>query len=151
MRPLGGQEAERAFFAYDMATAREARGERITEALVDATVTEVERGTAFMAALVEGVALDPAIRGMVEGRTEAWTRRMMTDGLGDDAALTGTIMFANVAMVIIPGQRRMVAAMQARQEPDPKCGRWGKQRSVHNTYLTPPVMFLMTSPHDPMT
>lgn len=66
-------------------------------------------------------------------------------------AMTGTIMVANVAMVIIPGQRKMVAAMQAGQEPDPKYGRWGKQRSVHNTYLTLPVLFLMISPHYPMT
>ncbi|MGK7868674.1 urate hydroxylase PuuD [Falsiroseomonas sp. E2-1-a20] len=66
-------------------------------------------------------------------------------------AITGTIMVANVAMVIIPGQRKMVAAMQAGQEPDPKYGRWGKQRSVHNTYLTLPVLFLMISPHYPMT
>ena len=66
-------------------------------------------------------------------------------------AMTGTIMVANVAMVIMPGQRKMVAAMQAGQEPDPKYGRWGKQRSVHNTYLTLPVLFLMISPHYPMT
>ena len=66
-------------------------------------------------------------------------------------AMTGTIMVANVAMVIIPGQRKVVASMQAGQEPDPKYGRWGKQRSVHNTYLTLPVLFLMVSPHYPMT
>ena len=66
-------------------------------------------------------------------------------------AMTGTIMAANVAMVIIPGQRKMVAAMKAGAEPDPKYGRWGKQRSVHNTYLTLPVLFLMISPHYPMT
>ena len=66
-------------------------------------------------------------------------------------AMTGTIMVANVAMVIMPGQRKMVAAMQDGREPDPKYGRWGKQRSVHNTYLTLPVLFLMISPHYPMT
>jgi len=66
-------------------------------------------------------------------------------------AMTGTIMVANVAMVIIPGQRKMVAAMRAGQEPDPKYAAWGKQRSVHNTYLTLPVLFLMVSPHYPMT
>jgi uncharacterized membrane protein len=64
--------------------------------------------------------------------------------------MTGTIMVANVAMVIIPGQRKMVAAMQAGQEPDPKYGAWGKQRSLHNTYLTLPVLLLMISPHYPM-
>jgi uncharacterized membrane protein len=66
-------------------------------------------------------------------------------------AMTGTIMVANVAMVIIPGQRKMVAAMREGREPDPQYGRWGKQRSVHNTYLTLPVLFLMISPHYPMT
>jgi uncharacterized membrane protein len=66
-------------------------------------------------------------------------------------AMTGTIMVANVAIVIMPGQRKMVAAMQAGREPDPIHGRWGKQRSVHNTYLTLPVIFLMVSPHYPMT
>jgi uncharacterized membrane protein len=66
-------------------------------------------------------------------------------------AMTGTIMVANVAMVIMPGQRRMVEAMRIGREPDPKYGRWGKQRSVHNTYLTLPVLFLMISPHYPMT
>jgi uncharacterized membrane protein len=66
-------------------------------------------------------------------------------------AMTGTIMVANVAMVIMPGQRRMVEAMKAGREPDPRDGRWGKQRSVHNTYLTLPVLFLMISPHYPMT
>jgi len=66
-------------------------------------------------------------------------------------AMTGTIMVANVAMVIIPGQRRMVAAMEKGAAPDPKYGRWGKQRSVHNTYLTLPVLFIMISPHYPMT
>jgi uncharacterized membrane protein len=66
-------------------------------------------------------------------------------------AMTGTIMVANVAMVIIPGQRKMVEAMKRGEAPDPKYGRWGKQRSVHNTYLTLPVLFLMLSPHYPMT
>lgn len=66
-------------------------------------------------------------------------------------AMTGTIMVANVAMVIMPGQRKMVAAMGKGEAPDPKYGRWGKQRSVHNTYLTLPVLFIMISPHYPMT
>jgi uncharacterized membrane protein len=65
-------------------------------------------------------------------------------------AMIGTIMVANVAMVIIPGQRKTVAAMVAGEEPDPKYGRWGKQRSVHNNYLTLPVVFIMIAPHFPM-
>ena len=62
-------------------------------------------------------------------------------------AMIGTIMVANVAEVIIPGQRRMVAAMTAGTAPDPEDGRRGKQRSVHNNYLTLPVLLLMLSNH----
>jgi len=62
-------------------------------------------------------------------------------------AILGTIMVANVAHVIIPGQRRMVEAMKAGREPDPRDGWMGKQRSVHNTYFTLPVIFAMVSNH----
>jgi uncharacterized membrane protein len=62
-------------------------------------------------------------------------------------ALLGTIMVANVAHVIIPGQRRMVEAMKSGREPDPRDGFMGKQRSVHNTYFTLPVVFAMISSH----
>ena len=64
-------------------------------------------------------------------------------------AILGTIMVANVAHVIIPGQRRMVEAMQAGREPDPRDGLMGKQRSVHNTYFTLPVVFTMIAGHYP--
>ena len=59
----------------------------------------------------------------------------------------GTIMAANVAMVIIPGQRRMVAAMKAGSAPNPVDGQRAKQRSVHNNYFTLPVIFIMVSNH----
>ena len=59
----------------------------------------------------------------------------------------GTIMAANVFFVIIPGQRRMVAAMKAGQKPDPRDGQRAKQRSVHNNYFTLPVIFIMVSHH----
>jgi len=59
----------------------------------------------------------------------------------------GTIMVANVFFVIIPGQRRMVAAMRAGSQPDPADGKRGKQRSVHNNYFTLPVIFTMISNH----
>jgi len=62
-------------------------------------------------------------------------------------AILGTIMVANVAHVIIPGQRRMVEAMKAGREPDARDGLMGKQRSVHNTYFTLPVVFTMVSTH----
>jgi len=63
----------------------------------------------------------------------------------------GTIMVANVFFVIIPGQRRMVEAAKRGEVPDPRDGLRAKQRSVHNTYFTLPVLFVMTSNHYAMT
>jgi uncharacterized membrane protein len=62
-------------------------------------------------------------------------------------AMLATWMTANVAMVIIPGQRKVVAALRAGQTPDSNHGRRGKQRSVHNTYVTLPVIVAMISNH----
>jgi uncharacterized membrane protein len=59
----------------------------------------------------------------------------------------GTIMVGNVAMIIIPGQRRMVESMRAGRAPNPLDGKRGKQRSVHNNYFTLPVVFIMISNH----
>ncbi|WP_426208013.1 urate hydroxylase PuuD [Massilia sp. TWP1-3-3] len=66
-------------------------------------------------------------------------------------AMIGTMMVANVLMLIIPGQRKMVAAMTAGQTPDPVHGQKAKQRSVHNNYFTLPVLFIMISNHYAMT
>ena len=66
-------------------------------------------------------------------------------------AMIGTMMVANVFFHIIPGQKRMVADIRAGREPDPTPGIVGKQRSVHNTYFTLPVLFVMISNHYPMT
>ena len=65
-------------------------------------------------------------------------------------ALLGTWMAANVFFVIIPGQRAMVRAMEAGRDPDPERGRQGALRSLHNNYLTLPVLFLMVSVHYPV-
>jgi uncharacterized membrane protein len=65
-------------------------------------------------------------------------------------ALIGTIMVANVFVIVIPYQRKTVDAMIAGKEPDPVWGQLGKQRSVHNNYLTLPVVFLMLSNHYPL-
>lgn len=62
-------------------------------------------------------------------------------------AMFGTIMVANVFFVIIPGQQELVTAKKALREPDPIHGIRGKQRSVHNTYFTLPVLFAMISNH----
>jgi uncharacterized membrane protein len=66
-------------------------------------------------------------------------------------AALGTIMVANVLFVIIPGQRELVRAKREGREPDPGPGLRGKQRSVHNTYFTLPVIFVMISNHYAMT
>ena len=66
-------------------------------------------------------------------------------------AMLATAMSANVAMVIIPGQRKTVAAMKAGATPDPVHPMRAKQRSVHNTYFTLPVLFAMLSNHYSMT
>ncbi len=66
-------------------------------------------------------------------------------------AVLGTIMVANVFFVIIPGQRRMVDAAKCGKVPDSRDGVRAKQRSVHNTYFTLPVLFVMTSNHFAMT
>jgi uncharacterized membrane protein len=62
-------------------------------------------------------------------------------------AMLGTIMAANVLFVIIPGHWELVRAKQAGREPDPRSGILGKQRSVHNNYLTLPVLFTMLAGH----
>lgn len=66
-------------------------------------------------------------------------------------ATLGTLMAANVFRVIIPGQREMVEAMAAGREPDAEAGRAGARRSLHNNYMTLPVLFIMVSNHYPMT
>ncbi len=65
-------------------------------------------------------------------------------------ALIGTIMVANVFVVIIPNQKIIVAELIAGRTPDPKLGDQGKLRSVHNNYLTLPVILLMISNHYPL-
>ena len=65
-------------------------------------------------------------------------------------AFVGTMMAANVFMVIIPNQRKMTASLIAGGKPDPRLGSIGKQRSTHNNYLTLPVLLMMISGHYPM-
>jgi len=65
-------------------------------------------------------------------------------------ALIATMMTANVAHIIIPNQRKTVAALVAGETPNPAWGLQAKQRSTHNNYLTLPVVFLMLSNHYPL-
>ena len=62
----------------------------------------------------------------------------------------GTIMVANVLMIIIPGQKKVVASLLANETPNPIHGAIAKQRSLHNNYLTLPVIFIMISNHYPL-
>ena len=65
-------------------------------------------------------------------------------------ALIGTIMALSVFAVIIPNQRKVVADLIAGRKPDPALGLQAKQRSLHNNYLTLPVVFMMISNHYPI-
>lgn len=65
-------------------------------------------------------------------------------------AIIGTAMVGNVFLVIIPNQRKIVADMLAGRPVDPRLGAMGKQRSVHNNYMTLPVIFIMISNHYPV-
>lgn len=65
-------------------------------------------------------------------------------------AIVGTVMAANVFFVIIPNQRKATAAMLAGEAPDPNLGKAAKQRSLHNNYMTLPVVLIMVSGHYPM-
>jgi uncharacterized membrane protein len=85
--------------------------------------------------------------GLTYGFTHVFSGRGALNQIG---ALIGTIMVANVFIIIIPNQKKTVAALLAGKEPDPVWGEEGKQRSVHNNYLTLPVVFLMISNHYPL-
>ncbi len=65
-------------------------------------------------------------------------------------AFLGTIMTGNVFFVIIPNQKKVVAALLKGEVPDPALGKRAKQRSLHNNYLTLPVVLMMISNHYPM-
>jgi uncharacterized membrane protein len=85
---------------------------------------------------------------------EAWALCHLFSGRGAFmlfGSALGTLMVANVLFVIIPGQRELVRAKEQGRDPDAAPGLKGKQRSVHNTYFTLPVLFTMISNHYAMT
>lgn len=84
---------------------------------------------------------------MAWGYTQLFSGRAAFLHLG---AFTATIMSANVFLIIIPNQKIVVADLKAGRKPDPKYGRIAKTRSLHNNYLTLPVIFLMLSNHYPL-
>lgn len=64
-------------------------------------------------------------------------------------AIFGTLMTANVWMIILPAQRKMVAALKAGEQPDLNLAYRAKLRSKHNTFMVVPVVFIMISNHFP--
>ena len=86
--------------------------------------------------------------GVAYGLTQTFGSRAAYIHVG---AMLGTMMAANVFVVIIPNQRKTVDAMVAGKEPDPKWNRDAAQRSLHNNYMTLPVLFIMVSNHFPFT
>jgi uncharacterized membrane protein len=98
--------------------------------------------------LVLGAVLFAAIALLAWGLCQLFSGRGAFMHFG---SILGTIMVANVFFVIIPGQKQMVAAAARGEQADPGPGIRGKQRSVHNTYFTLPVLFVMTSNHYAMT
>lgn len=137
--------------------------------LVDPQVMKLSPGAAIgiglgslIAGLVvyEGLCRSPlgetglAIALLVVFALVAWALTQVFSGRGafiHFGAILGTIMAANVAHVIIPGQRELVRAKQDGRVPDERFSVRGKQRSVHNTYFTLPVIFTMISGHHAMT
>jgi uncharacterized membrane protein len=139
--------------------------------LVDPAVAALTKSTAIAIALValvaswllyDGLCRSPlgrnawalaAVLAALIG-AEAWGLCHVFSGRGAFmifGSALGTIMVANVLFVIIPGQRELVRAKQQGRDPDSAPGLRGKQRSVHNTYFTLPVVFVMISNHYAMT
>ena len=86
--------------------------------------------------------------GLAFGFTRVYTDRAAFIHVG---AALGTLMAANVFAVIIPSQRQLVSATAEGRDPDATPGAKAKQRSLHNNYMTLPVLFIMMSSHFPMT
>ncbi len=98
-------------------------------------------GRAPRAALAASLAL---ALGAIYGLCAVFTGRAAYIHVG---ALLGTVMVANVWMRILPNQRRMIAARLEGREPDWRQGVAAKQRSMHNSYMTLPVLATMLSNH----
>jgi len=89
-----------------------------------------------------------ALLGAAYGLTQIFSDRGAFIHIG---AMVGTAMAFNVFVVIIPNQKKVVADLIAGKEPDSRLGQIGKQRSLHNNYMTLPVLLMMISNHYPMT
>jgi len=99
---------------------------------------------AFKSDVVVGVLLLAMVVGSAYGAGEVFSGRAAYLQVG---AMLGTIMAANVLFNIIPAHWELVRAKEAGREPDAAPGVEAKRRSVHNNYLTLPVVFTMISNH----
>jgi uncharacterized membrane protein len=97
--------------------------------------------------LVLAAAVTGCVAAAAYGVSRLFSERAVPIQLG---AMLGTIMAANVLFVIIPAHRQLIRAKEEGREPDPAAGVRGKQRSVHNNYLTLPVLIAMLAPHFPV-
>lgn len=95
------------------------------------------------AAAALGLAL---VMGVGYGLTHVFSGRAAFLHVG---AMLGTLMAGNVFRVIMPSQRVLVAAVEEGRAPDPAPSRRAKERSIHNNYMTFPVIVLMLSAHFP--
>jgi uncharacterized membrane protein len=93
-----------------------------------------------------GVLSMTGLVGIVVGLTSLLSGRAAFLHVG---ALLATIMAGNVAFTIMPSQRVLVDAVTAGRPPDPAVAAAAKTRSIHNNYLTFPVIVLMVSNHFP--
>ena len=100
------------------------------------------------APVVCGVICYLLIVGLAYGLTHLLSGRAAYIHVG---ALFGTIMSANVWARILPASRKMLSAVKQGRQPDMTLGARAKARTVHNTYMTFPVIFLMISNHFPGT
>ncbi|HET8873969.1 MAG TPA: urate hydroxylase PuuD [Gaiellaceae bacterium] len=102
----------------------------------------------FKSDLVIGLLLLAMVMASAYGASQVFTGRAAYLQVG---AMLGTIMAANVLFNIIPAHWELIRAKEAGREPDPAPGLEAKRRSVHNNYLTLPVVFTMISNHFPFT
>jgi uncharacterized membrane protein len=99
---------------------------------------------AFKSDAVVGLILLALVVGSAYGAGQVFSGRAAYIQVG---AMLGTIMAANVLFNIIPAHWDLIRAKEAGREPDPAPGLDAKRRSVHNNYLTLPVVFTMISNH----
>ena len=98
--------------------------------------------------IIFGVAIFFYITILAYGLTQVFANKAAFLHFG---AILGSIMAGNVFFVIIPNQKKIINALLKGKQADSRLGKMGKNRSVHNNYLTLPVLFTMISGHYPLT